>query len=119
MTMGPAPMMRIFLMSVRLGILFTGVDHVKKLFEQIPRVMRAGRCFRMVLNGKNRKFLMAQALAGMVIEIGVDHFGFGGVQTFCVHAKTMVLRRDTDALSFKVLDRMIGAVMAEFQFIRF
>ena len=107
-------------MSVRLGILaFVLLDHFNKIFEQIHRVMRTGRSFRVILDREQRIFLVAQSFDGLIIKILMDHFNLRGIQALHINTEPMVLRRDADAVVLKIFDRMIGAVMAEFQFVCF
>jgi len=73
--------------------------------------------FRMVLDGKSFKTLMPDALNALIVQILMDNFHLIAVQAFYVHAKPVVLACDRDGVSLKILDRMIGTVMAEFQFI--
>ena len=56
---------------------------------------------------------MAQSLDGLIVQIAVNDFHFFGIKTVNIHTEPVILGGDTDALIFKIFDRMIGAVMAE------
>ena len=77
--------------------------------------MRTGRGFGMILHAKNRLRLVPHALDGLVVQIDAVHGDFRR-QAFRVHGKTVVLRRDFHPAGFQILDRLVRAAMAEFQF---
>src|SRR6516162_3258829 len=108
MTIGPAPMIRMLSMSVRLGIL---VHEPGKALEQIMAVVRAGARLRVVLDREDRLADHPQPLIGLVEERQVRRLDAVG-QAFRVDDKTMVLAGDLDLASQQILDRMVGAAMA-------
>src|ERR1043165_2269386 len=115
MTIGPAPMTRMLLMSVRLGIrLFAAlalVDHVDEAIEQVMAVGRAGRGLGMVLDREGRLVGAAQALVGSVEQRDVRDLG-ALRQRLRNDSEAVVLRGDLDLARGQVLDRLVGAAMA-------
>jgi len=115
MTIGPAPITRMLLMSVRLGIrLFLAlalVDHVDEAIEQVMAVGRAGRGLGMVLDREGRLVGAAQALVGAVEQRDVRDLG-ALRQRLRNDAEAVVLRGDLDLARGQVLDRLVGAAMA-------
>ena len=95
------------------------LHQLNKFTKQILRVLRAGRSLGMILDRKQRESFMAQSFNGMIIQIGVNDLDLAGVEAFGIDAESVILRGDPDAALFLILDGMIGAVMAEFQFVRF
>ena len=58
---------------------------------------------------------MAQAFAGVVVQIDMAHFDIAGRKTRGVHRKPVVLRGDLDLARGQILHRMVAAAMAEFE----
>src|SRR5437667_10676912 len=110
--MGPQPMMRIFLMSVRFGI----PHQLKKLFGQVIRIMRARRRLGMILNAERGKSTVFKAFNGVVVQIDVSNVDFVHVQTLRVDSETVILRGNFHLLALDVQDRMISTVMPESEF---
>src|SRR5262245_37695634 len=123
MTIGPDPMISIFLMSVRFGIaeLFAAMflHHVEKLFEQVVRVMRTRRRFRMVLNAERRNRAMLEAFAGVVVQVDMRDLDVVQIETFRVDREAVILRGDLHLFALDIKNRMITAVMSEFQLVGF
>src|SRR4030065_2970177 len=109
MTMGPAPMMRMLLRSVRLGMVG---HHLNKSVEQIAHVMSAGTGFRMPLKAERRRVSARDALQRAVEQRNVGAAQIGG-QGRRIHRKTVILTGDRHPTAVEVLDRMVGAVVAE------
>src|SRR3954464_11914708 len=109
MTIGPAPMIRIDLRSLRFGI----AHQSRKAVEQIPNVVRARACLRMTLEAERRPVGARKPLEGTVEERdmrGAQVRSDGGG----VDREAVVLARDDDLARVEVLHRMVGAVVAEF-----
>ncbi len=62
---------------------------------------------------------MPHSLESLVVEIDVGDLHFRVFDGIHVHTETMVLGRDLDLAREEVLDRMVGAPVAEFQFVGF
>lgn len=75
--------------------------------------MRAGSRFGMILDGKYRQCLVAEAGDGLVIEVYMCHFNACG-QTLCIDRKTMIMRCYLDLSGRQIHDRLVAAAMAEF-----
>ena len=77
--------------------------------------MRSRRRFGMILHAENRLGFVAQTFDRLVVEIdAID--GDRRRQTFAVHRKTVILRRDFHFAGFQIFHRLIAAAMTEFQF---
>src|SRR6516164_10658935 len=110
MTMGPAPMMRMLLMSRRLGM--PRRHHVDEALEEIIAVLRAGTRLGMILHGEHRPIPEAQALIAAVEkrdmrDLRLCREGFGE------DAEAVVLAGDLDLAGGEVLDGVIGAAMPD------
>src|ERR1700737_2816566 len=108
MMIGPAPMIRMLSISVRLGIFAHQSD---KALEQVMAVLRAGARLGVVLDGKYRLSEHPQPFVGLVEEREVGRRdeprqGFGVADT------TMVLTGDLAFARAQILHRVIGAAMA-------
>ena len=62
---------------------------------------------------------MPQPFDGVIIQIRVNHLDGVWVKTFGIDAESVILRGDANSMIGRILDGMVGAVMAEFHFIRF
>src|SRR6185503_12701351 len=115
MTIGPAPMMRMDLRSVRLGIrglLFLLFHHLGEAVEEITDVVRTRTRLRVPLKTKRWSIRARQALEGTVEErhvcrtqVARDRSGVDG--------EAVILAGDDDAPRVEVLHRMVRAVMPE------
>src|SRR5262249_46097286 len=118
MTIGPAPMMRMDLMSVRFGIRSARLCHqVHESLEEVVAVLRAGASLGVVLHGEDRLAFDAQALVAAVEERDVSHLHVAR-QALGDDAEAMVLAGDLDLPSLNVLDRVVGAAMADRHLLR-
>ena len=73
----------------------------------------------MVLDGEGRLVFAADALVRVVVKVGVCYLDFFFVQCVYVHAEAVVLAGDFYLSSPEILDRMIGAMMAELELVGF
>src|SRR5687768_5423633 len=101
-------MMRMLLMSLRLGI----AHHLRESIEQIAYVVRPRAGLGMSLEAKRRSVRTGETLEGTVeerdvggLQVGPDGGGIDG--------KPVVLAGDDDLAGFQVLHRVVGAVVAE------
>src|SRR5947208_1053615 len=121
MTIGPAPITRMDLMSVRLGIrgllALAFFDHLDEAIEQVVAVFRSGRCLGMVLDREGRLVGAAQTLVGAVEQRDVRYLDVRR-QRFGDDAEAMVLRGDLDLAGGDVLDWLVGAAMAALHLLR-
>src|ERR1051325_2487258 len=113
MTIGPEPIMRIFLMSVRLGI----PHQLEKLTKQVIRIVWARGCFRMVLHTKRGHRAMLEPFDSIVVQIDMRNRDIVQVQTFRIHCESVILCGDFDLLSFDIKNGMVSAMMSKLQFI--
>src|SRR5689334_17183006 len=108
MTIGPAPMIRMLLRSVRLGILGHQPD---KSLEEIMAVLRAGARLGVVLH---REYWLAghpQSFVGAVEQRKMRGLHSAG-QALGLHDKPVVLAGYLDLAGQQVLYRVIGAPVA-------
>src|SRR6188474_2207716 len=110
MTIGPAPMMRIDLMSVRLGTLLLHRAH--ELVEEVRHLARSGARFRVALEAERGLVGVLDALQRAVEERAVRGAHVGR-QRLLVHREAVVLARDEYLPGLQVLHRMVRAVVAE------
>src|SRR5690606_10702970 len=109
MMMGPAPMIMMDWISVRLGIF--SIDQVYETLEKILAVLRTGACLGMILHGEDRTTIEADAFDD-IIKKGFMRFRDAVRQAFARHDKAVVLRGDLDPAGDKILDRLVAAAMA-------
>src|SRR5690349_8754737 len=115
MMIGPAPMMRMLLRSVRLGILlslFVSLHECREAIEEVADVVRAGRSLRMALEAERGLVDAGEALERVVEQAYVRGTQVGR-QALLVDRESVVLAGDADATVVQVLDRMVRAVVAE------
>src|ERR1051326_320113 len=108
MTIGPAPMIRIDLMSLRFGI----AHQPGETIEEVTDVVRPRTRLRMALETKRCPVGAGQALEGTVEERNVRRPQVlrerGGID-----GEAVVLRSNDHLARVEVLHRMVRAVMAE------
>ena len=71
----------------------------------------------MILHAKQRLGLVSHSLDGLIVEVEPVHQHVVW-QRFRVHRKSVVLRGDFNFARAQILDGLIGAAMAKFQFER-
>src|SRR5271169_6150854 len=108
MTIGPAPMIRMLSMSVRLGIRRHQRDEP---LEQIMAILRAWARLGMVLHRKHRLADNPQSFIAVVEERKMGRLD-AARQTIGLNDKAMILAGDLDCAGQQILDRMIGSAMA-------
>src|SRR5437868_12707834 len=113
MTIGPEPMTRMDLMSLRLG---TGHD-LTELVEQVGGVVGTGGGLGVVLHAEGPAVEQPQALDALVVEVDVADLGpaVGGVERRVeggLDREAVVVRGDLDLTGAQVLDRLVHAAVA-------
>ncbi len=91
----------------------------REILEQVVRIVRAGRRFRMVLHAEYRFIAMAHAFNGVVVEVHVRDLDFASRAESRVDTEAMILRRDLDFAGLAVQHRVVCAMMTELQLVRF
>ena len=79
--------------------------------------MGAGGVLRMVLDGEGRELFVAHTLDAVVVQVDVGQLHQLRIQTGHVHAEAMVLGGDFDLAGLEILDRLVAAAVAEFEFV--
>ena len=75
MTMGPEPMIRMRWRSLRLRHpLFVSRHEFDEVVEEVVRIVRPGRGFRVILHAEDRLAAMAEAFERLVVQIDVRDF---------------------------------------------
>src|SRR3954454_6988780 len=124
MTIGPEPRMRIFSMSSLRGM---RLDLLKEPVEEVEAVVRAGAGLRVVLDRAARHVEEGEALDRAVVEVDVRQLRGAEVRlpahrlvagdrllaARAEHGEPVVLRGDLDPPGLEVLDRVVGAAVAE------
>src|SRR5438105_13703208 len=95
------------------------LHHVRELREQVVRIVRARRGFRVILHAEQGHLLVTHAFIGVIVQIHMRDFHVARRKRIGIYGKTMILRRDFHLLGQQIFHRMIRAVMAEFQLERF
>lgn len=99
------------------GIRGTALGHrSNEKIEQIARVVRPWRGFRVVLDAENRLFEVSEPSHGSVIEVSVRDFGTNREQAVLINTESMILAGDLHPIGQEVANRLIGPSMPEFQF---
>lgn len=62
---------------------------------------------------------MSESFQGAVVEIDVGYFNIMGRQTFSIDDESVVLGSDLNPAGRQILDRVIGAMVTEFQLFGF
>jgi len=78
--------------------------------------MGAGGGLGMVLDGEGAAIAEPKALAGAVVEIDVGHGDVGALEAIGVGGEAVVLGGDGDRAGGEVLDWLVSAAVAEFEF---
>ena len=81
--------------------------HVRELREQIMRIVRPGRSFRVVLHAEKWKRFVPDTFVRMIVQIKMRHFNFARVQRIWIDAKTVILRGDFHLIREQILYGMI------------
>src|SRR5439155_16471151 len=108
MTMGPAPMIRMLSISVRLGI---SGHQPNKALEQVMAVLRTRARLRMVLDREHRLANDPQSLIGLVEERKMGRLDRSR-QALGVDDKAVVLAGDLDLVGQQIFDRVVRAAVA-------
>src|SRR4051812_37755805 len=111
MTIGPAPMIRTDLMSVRLGTLLL-LHRFHEALKKVIDVLRAGARFGVALKAESRTIGELETLQAAVEERNVSDVRVRR-QRRRIDRESVVLARDHHAPGAQVLHRMVRAVMAE------
>ena len=89
---------------------------VEELPEQVVRVVRARRRLGVILHAEHRLGLVAQPLDGAVVEVDVGDLHVRR-QRRRIDGEAVVLRGDLDLAGLELLDRVVGAAVAELQLV--
>ena len=57
-------------------------------------IVRAGRCFGMILHAEDRLAAVAEAFQRLVVQIDVREFDFVRVERIGIHREAVIVRRD-------------------------
>ena len=90
-----------------------------EIVEQIMRIVRTRRGFRVILHAEHRLAAVAEAFQRLVVQIHVRDFDVARVERIRIHREAVIVRGDLDALRQLVDHRMIGAAMPELQLVSF
>src|SRR5258708_13219185 len=111
MTIGPAPMIRMLSMSVRLGTPAL-LHQFGEPVEEIADIVRAGACFGMPLEAERGPVGAREAL-----QAPVEERHMGGLEVrrerVRIDREAVVLAGDEDRAALQVLHRVVCAVMSE------
>src|SRR5215467_10456330 len=113
MTIGPLPSTRILWRSS-----LRGNEALQELVEEAEAVVRPRPGLRVILHAARRHLERADALDRAVVEVDVGQLdradlGFDPLAGLARHREAVVLRGDGDPAGAHVLDRMVGAAVAE------
>jgi hypothetical protein len=91
------------------------LHHLRKLFEQIMRVVRAWGGLRVILHAEEGQIAVAQTFERFVVQVSMCELDFTLGQRIWIDGEVMVMSRDFDLSGLQIFHRMIPAVVAEFQ----
>ena len=80
------------------------------------RVMRARRRLGVVLDAEEREVAVEQAFERLVVQVHVGEFDFALRERVGIDGEIVVVGGDLDLAGVQLLDRMIAAVVSEFEF---
>src|SRR5258708_39446769 len=105
MMIGPDPIIKIFLMSLRFGIfsretfsasrtawLREFLHQIRELREQVVRIVWARGGLRVLLHAEEGQFLVPDAPVGVLVQIAVSDFRIARRQRLRVHEESLALR---------------------------
>ena len=81
------------------------------------RVVGAGGGFGVVLHAEERQRAVAQTLEGLVVQVHVGQLDFIGVDRVGIDGEVVVVGRDLHLAGGVVFDRVVAAVVAEFELV--
>src|ERR1700674_1106377 len=114
MMIGPEPMMRMRLMSARLGML----HQLYEIVEEVPRGMRTGSGFRMILHAEHGMIAHAEAFESLVIQIHVRDLALRCVERIGIHGESVIVRGYFHFIGDLIDYGVIGAAMSELHLVR-
>ena len=82
------------------------------------RIMRPGRCLRVVLHREQRQRAMAQAFQSIVVQVDVGFQDLRIFQRIRIDGEVVIVRRDLNLAGLQLLYWMVAAVVAELEFVR-
>ena len=71
----------------------------------------------MILHAEQRQSLMTQAFYSAIINIDMSNLQWQILQGFLIYSIAMILGRNMYSAIQQILNRLIGAAMAEFQLV--
>src|SRR6187402_428977 len=108
MTIGPAPMIRMLLISVRFGI----AHHFREAVEQVANIVGSWTRLWMALKAERRPVGPGEPLEGTVEERNMRR-PQGRRYGRRINSKTVVLTGDDHLAGVQILHGMVGAVVAK------
>src|SRR5690348_3937050 len=111
MMIGPAPMIRTLLMSLRLGMALL-FDRFDETIEEVVDVVRTGARLGVSLETERRAIRQCETLQAAVEERHVSDACVRGKRRG-IDGEAVILARDHDAARVQILHRMVRAMMAE------
>ena|SRR5689334_13900053 len=88
--------------------------HGLEFIEEIARVVRSGRGFRVILHAERRKRLVAKSFQCLIVEIDVSDFDFGTGKRIDIDCKTVVLCGDLYLSRRYSQHRVIATAVSKF-----
>jgi len=80
---------------------------VGELGEEVVRIVRAGRRFRMILHAEQGQILVAHAFVGVVVQVDVRDFDVARRERFRIDAETVILGGDFHLAGEQIFHRVI------------
>src|ERR1035437_5164451 len=94
---------------------FPLLHHLRKFLEQIMRIMRPRRSFRVILHAEQRQVPMPQAFERLVIQVDMGQLNFTVGQRIRIDGEVVVVRGDLNLPSLQLFYRMVPAVVPKLQ----
>ena len=95
------------------------VHQFYEVIEQVIRIVRARRCFGVVLDGEGGLVFTAESLVCIVVEVQVRQLDIFFFKRIHVNAEAVVLAGDFDFSRLEILDGVVGSSVAELELVCF
>ena len=100
---------------MRLRLLFG--HEFDEIIEEVMRVVRSGRRFRVILHAEYRMAAVTKTFQGLIVQVHVRDLDIGWIERIPVDRESVIVRRNFNSLVDPVEHRVVRAAMTEFELI--
>ena len=100
---------------MRLRLLFG--HEFDEIIEEVMRVVRSGRRFRVILHAEYRMAAVTKTFQGVIVQVHVRDLDVGWIERILVHGEPVVVRCDFNSLAHLVENRVVRAAMPELELV--